>query len=697
VSEVRDALLRALQRTKGYWRSPGSVFFQAIRVLHGVMMNTLRHWCANPQAGILAVLLLSATASLAQPPQPPPNEVWGLALSPDGKILAAGAGRWDVPGEVGVWDLATRQPLRRFSESLGVASVAFSADGRLLAMGSWNGHVRVREWTSGRVVADIAVPGVARVAFAPKGNLLALATESKLVQLWDVARNQLVADLQGDLFRFHIVAFSPDGQRVAAGGGDWKRDGINQVTLWDVASKKQVMKLVGHQSAVLAIAYDPAGKTIATGSVDNTVRLWDAETGKNLKTLRGHRHYVEGLTFSADGKTLISGCRDGTVRFWDVERGEETAQLPFSPGVCPVRLSPDGTQLLVGGSRKTLKVFDIATQQELATLWNGVEPGQAPIDALPETVPPRPRGRGMLAAALLGLLAVLGMGLWFVAHRRRNGQARWSRAEVLAAIVAVSAASGGLLLFGLRLLADRVPPAVTPLQKAAAKVRELEADTIDADAWPDTTDQDLADLRDLPNLRHLRLQHTQITDAGVKRIGRLTHLVSLYVADTKISDAGLAELKDLQGLKELRLSKSAITDAGLVHLHPLSSLEALNLDKSNITDAGLRHLQPLTRLEQLNLDELPITDAGLEHLKGLTRLKKLSLWRTRITDDGLRHLRPLTALNHLSVDETNISDKGLHELYELKELRYLSVWRTRVTAGGAQELRKHLPATKVNQ
>src|SRR5437870_3772814 len=52
----------------------------------------------------------------AQPPNQaakPPEDVWSVAVSQDGKFLAAGAGWWDQPGEIGVWDLATRKPLQR--------------------------------------------------------------------------------------------------------------------------------------------------------------------------------------------------------------------------------------------------------------------------------------------------------------------------------------------------------------------------------------------------------------------------------------------------------------------------------------------------------------------------------------------------------------------------------------------------------
>ncbi len=210
-----------------------------------------------------------------------------MAISPDGKVLAAGAGWWTSVGEVGVWDLATHKPLRHFAEDKGVVSVAFSPNSKLLAFGSWTHHVRVLDWAASKEIADFPSDGLAWVAFSPDGSLLATASEGQTLQLWDLAKGELATNLEGDLLRFHRVIFSPDGKRVLAGGGDWKTGGINHLGIWDVASKKQILKLAGHANTVFCVACSPDGRTIATGSVDRTIRLWDAETGRPRRTLRG--------------------------------------------------------------------------------------------------------------------------------------------------------------------------------------------------------------------------------------------------------------------------------------------------------------------------------------------------------------------------------------------------------------------------
>jgi RNA polymerase sigma factor (sigma-70 family) len=364
-------------------------------------------------AGVAAHQMLPARAEdppvvreAPAPPGAPPSvsDVWSAVLSPDGKLAAAGAGRWDQPGEVAVWDLASGKRLLHRAERKGVASVAFAPDGKLLAWGSCTNEVRLAEVPAGNEVAVFRLPRVSRVAFSPDGSLLAAASEAGIVRLVDVARRQTLCDLEGDRFRFHHVAFSPDGKRLLAGGGDGQKGGVCQVTIWDVDSRKQVGKLIGHEFAVLCLTFSPDGQTIATGAVDRTIRLWNADTGAAIKVLRGHGDRVECLTFSRDGKTLVSGGLDGTVRFWDVEQGRETARLggppgaddPAASGVVPaaapwgfsrsvraVRFTPDGSTLLVGGGPRTLRLFDTTTHKETAVLWESPPPQAPPVAAAP--------------------------------------------------------------------------------------------------------------------------------------------------------------------------------------------------------------------------------------------------------------------------------------------------------------------------
>src|SRR5262245_22202835 len=70
------------------------------------------------------------------------SDIWCVTVSRDGRLLAAGTGWWDRPGDVRIWDLASRRLLAVYPERLGVASVVVSPDSRLIVSSSWDQTAR---------------------------------------------------------------------------------------------------------------------------------------------------------------------------------------------------------------------------------------------------------------------------------------------------------------------------------------------------------------------------------------------------------------------------------------------------------------------------------------------------------------------------------------------------------------------------
>jgi hypothetical protein len=111
------------------------------------------------------------------------------------------------------------------------------------------------------------------------------------------------------------LAYSPDGQRLAASGDD------GSVKVWDAATGREVLTLRGHTGGhVNDLAYSPDGRRLASCGDDATVRVWDAATGQELLTLRGPTRFPAerrffNVAFSPDGLRLVA--TDGTVRVWD--------------------------------------------------------------------------------------------------------------------------------------------------------------------------------------------------------------------------------------------------------------------------------------------------------------------------------------------------------------------------------------------
>src|SRR5262249_60847163 len=141
-----------------------------------------------------------------------------LCFSPDGTTLAA-ASHVHVPGTVLVWDLRRSAVARRLAHEAGVADLAWSPDGQLLAVGcaDYCTYVWKAEQTSEPpTVCRGHQAEVADVCFSNRGDLLATHSWDGTTRLWDprTGRERLSVPGGGASLRF-----GPDDRRVALAKG----------------------------------------------------------------------------------------------------------------------------------------------------------------------------------------------------------------------------------------------------------------------------------------------------------------------------------------------------------------------------------------------------------------------------------------------------------------------------------------------
>lgn len=330
---------------------------------------------------LLGVAGIALRAADEAPKRASVGDVWSVAYSPDGRTLATGSsgpGGADGYGKLILWDVMTGKPRLWLPLPARGRAVAFSPDGKKVAVGLWAKAVRIYEAPTGKLLATLTghTEAINCVAFSPDGKTLASCSLDKTIVLWDVAKEVEAHRLTSHEGAVLGVAFFPDGKSLASASQD------ATVRIWDVETgkEKQTLKDPAVPLGVEPVAVSPDGKTIAVGSWDAKIYLWDVDKGAIRTVLRGHTLGVTTLTFSADGKILASASGDynrtapGEVRLWTMPDGDEKATWSgaFADSIWGVRFAPDGRTLATGCRDQKVKIWELATGKERATLDNGL-------------------------------------------------------------------------------------------------------------------------------------------------------------------------------------------------------------------------------------------------------------------------------------------------------------------------------------
>jgi WD40 repeat protein len=251
----------------------------------------------------------------------PINGGWvgAVTFAPDGKVVAANV----TPHGLQFFDPKTgKKAVRPAPLKDSAYGVAFSPNGKLLAAAN-NDWVRVADTATGKKVHEFTldrkqVGRAWRVAFTPDGKHLAAALhcfggregEGPLVRVWELATGKEVFTAwEGG--HANAVAFSPDGKLLAAGG---ENDGT--VAVYDWAARKQILRFQADPHVVFCLAFAADGKKLYTGGNDPQVKVWDVPTGKLAGKFEGHTDQVADLALSRDGTVLATAGRDRQVLIW---------------------------------------------------------------------------------------------------------------------------------------------------------------------------------------------------------------------------------------------------------------------------------------------------------------------------------------------------------------------------------------------
>ncbi|MHC4450524.1 MAG: WD40 repeat domain-containing serine/threonine protein kinase [Planctomycetota bacterium] len=316
--------------------------------------------------------------------------VYDVDFSPDGRRMVSAG--W--VGDVILWDVATTRVLASV-EGHNNDWVRFTEDGARILTLRANGtraHLRVWNPVTGTIEAKEAlryfrdVPSAAFTGFG-----LAVGAE-RLLQMRDAASLAVrrettvpanIASLDADgkriaygmieggcavvdardfrlLLKMEVdtsvtaLAFSPDGKRLVAGGGD------GTVRLWNIGESEPAWRVtidVRRRSRIYSLRFSRDGRRVAVGSRMGEIEILDAANGQNLLQLAGHTSYVKGLDFSPDGAVLASASGDNTVRLWHTRPASDRAREAERMLALEAKVRPRVEALLAQGPERIMELI----------------------------------------------------------------------------------------------------------------------------------------------------------------------------------------------------------------------------------------------------------------------------------------------------------------------------------------------------
>ena len=269
---------------------------------------------------------------------------------------------------------SSRGALRRgWSAAVGDYAIAggWSLRGEALMVGDTAGGVYAFDGKSGATVWErrgVHEGGVLAVAIHPSGTAFATAGQDSRVLIWSAAEGQVSRAIDVGSGWVENVAWSPDGQWLAASCS-------RQVRAYD-ADGAEVWRSDDHPSTVSAIAWSSVGE-LATACYGR-VTFFDASTGELRQKLEWQGSLVS-MVLSPDGDIVACGSQDNSVHFWRRSTEEDSMMSGYPAKPSALAFDDTGTLLATGGG-------------EAVTVWSfqgsgpeGTRPGVLELHVQPIT------------------------------------------------------------------------------------------------------------------------------------------------------------------------------------------------------------------------------------------------------------------------------------------------------------------------
>lgn len=360
-------------------------------VVTGDSEGTLRFW-----------ELATGTEILAIPAHA--GGILGCAVSPDASFVVSAS----RDGTLRMWDTGLQAPSQQIASDHGLSSMDDADQRNRLRQSAPSSRPDSVEALLR--LPDLSSPfsrwnqEIQWCAVNPDSRYI-LTWKPTALERWDMDTGAVVAEF-GPFASPHLQpALSPDGAYVITSPGlphQWPPGRPLHVMAWDPQTGQvlrtvsvQSDRLAGLENGRLRVAISPAADYVVIDTPESMLAIIDALTGAEIRTLLGHfnptrdlslgevddpeniqsvvksignatQATITAIAISPNGALLVSASWDGTLRVWDVATGEELRRLEEAAWVMDCAVSPDGSFVVSASWDGNLRLWDLRNGDLLA-------------------------------------------------------------------------------------------------------------------------------------------------------------------------------------------------------------------------------------------------------------------------------------------------------------------------------------------
>lgn len=338
------------------------------------------------------------------------HKVVSLAFSPDNQLLASG----DSTGKITLWQLnkgrsqsLTARKIRTLIGNVSnepIRTLVFSPDGRILASGAGdnNGGITLWDVKSGkkhqtflghpvlgrRVCANFCIGYPGNVAVSPDGKMIATVDRCKsMIKFWDT---QSGAFLRCVKYKWYIgkLIFSQDGKFLVSVYDSLERPfSQSKILIWEVAKGREIQSIqysrqgvwgsrtVNQYGDILAIVEQP--KNFHSNSKKLRIKVLQVRTGQTICTLTGDYNELPWqIVFSPNKRLVATRHSMSEFAIWENATGRlirtintENREGDTDPGYPdPVLFSPNG-EILAVTAINNITLWQVSSGEKIRTIY----------------------------------------------------------------------------------------------------------------------------------------------------------------------------------------------------------------------------------------------------------------------------------------------------------------------------------------